>query len=164
MVAAWDASGRVHRLVFRNGRSFERSLAGLEATRAEALPESLTAELDGYFDGTLERFETEPALVGAPFQRIVWESLRAIPYGATASYGEIARRIGRPGASRAVGAANGANPVCLIVPCHRVIGSDGSLTGFGGGLRTKRALLALEMSRTPSMQGPQPALPFGDDT
>ena len=79
-----------------------------------------------------------------PFQRAVWDALRAIPYGETASYGELAARIGNPSAVRAVGLANGRNPIAVIVPCHRVIGADGSLTGYGGGLERKRTLLDLE--------------------
>ncbi len=81
---------------------------------------------------------------GTPFQRETWRQLLAIPYGETISYGELARRMGKPGASRAVGAANGANPIPIVIPCHRVIGSNGDLTGFGGGLETKRRLLLLE--------------------
>ena len=81
---------------------------------------------------------------GTPFQRMVWSALTTIPYGETVSYGELARRLGRPAATRAVGAANGRNPIPIVIPCHRVIGSDGSLTGFGGGLAIKRRLLDLE--------------------
>jgi methylated-DNA-[protein]-cysteine S-methyltransferase len=102
------------------------------------------AELEAYFAGRVRRFETRVAPAGTPFQQRVWAALREIPYGETISYGELARRIGSAGAVRAVGAANGANPIAIIVPCHRVIGADGSLTGFGGGLPTKRALLDLE--------------------
>jgi O-6-methylguanine DNA methyltransferase len=87
---------------------------------------------------------------GTPFQLQVWQELRRIPYGETRTYGEIARAIGHPGAARAVGAANGANPIAIIVPCHRVIGSDGALTGYGGGLPTKAWLLSLEGAITPA--------------
>jgi methylated-DNA-[protein]-cysteine S-methyltransferase len=83
-------------------------------------------------------------MAGSPFQRRVWRALQEIPYGETTSYGEIARRVGVPSAPRAVGVANGQNPVAVIVPCHRVIGADGSLTGYGGGLERKRRLLDLE--------------------
>jgi len=100
-----------------------------------------TQQLDAYFAGKRRDFDLELAPEGTPFQQRVWRELCAIPYGETISYGELARRIGRPGAFRAVGAANGRNPISIIVPCHRVIGSNGSLTGFGGGLDTKRALL-----------------------
>ena len=97
-----------------------------------------------YFAGERRRFDLPLAPRGTEFQRRVWRALREIPYGQTLSYGELARRIGNPSASRAVGLANGANPLPVIVPCHRVIGADGSLTGFGGGLPIKRKLLALE--------------------
>ena len=102
------------------------------------------AQLGAYFDRRLRRFDLALAPEGTPFEREVWSALREIPYGETVSYSELARRIGRPGASRAVGAANGKNPIPIIVPCHRVIGANGSLTGFGGGLGLKRRLLDLE--------------------
>ena len=101
-------------------------------------------ELDRYFAGKLQQFSTPVAFNGTPFQNSVWQELRRIPYGETISYLELANRIKKPKAVRAVGLANGANPIAIIVPCHRVIGADGSLTGFGGGLPTKRALLDLE--------------------
>ncbi len=101
-------------------------------------------ELDSYFAGRLKQFSTRVAFNGTQFQTRVWQELRRIPYGETISYLELARRINNPAAVRAVGMANGANPIAIIVPCHRVIGSNGSLTGFGGGLPTKRALLELE--------------------
>jgi methylated-DNA-[protein]-cysteine S-methyltransferase len=101
-------------------------------------------ELDEYFAGRLKAFSTKLAFNGTPFQNAVWTQLTEIPYGETISYRELARRIDNPKAVRAVGLANGANPIAIIVPCHRVIGSNGSLTGFGGGLPTKRALLELE--------------------
>lgn len=101
-------------------------------------------QLDQYFAGERRGFDLPLAPRGTDFQRRVWRLLREIPYGKTLSYGELARRIGNPNASRAVGLANGANPLPIIVPCHRVIGADGSLTGFGGGLPIKRKLLALE--------------------
>ena len=105
---------------------------------------SARAQLEEYFAGVRKDFELPLHAVGTAFQLEVWEELRRIPYGATISYGELARRIGKPQAMRAVGAANGRNPLPIVVPCHRVIGADGSLTGFGGGLPTKRHLLALE--------------------
>jgi methylated-DNA-[protein]-cysteine S-methyltransferase len=101
-------------------------------------------QLEAYFAGARTRFDVPLALAGTSFQRAVWAGLRGIPYGETISYGELARRIGRPAAVRAVGLANGRNPVSIIVPCHRVIGSGGALVGYGGGLERKRALLALE--------------------
>ena len=109
----------------------------------------LAAQLDAYFVGELTSFDVEMNLVGTPFQRSVWSRLREIPYGETISYGELARRIGNPQASRAVGLANGRNPVAIIVPCHRVIGADGSLTGYGGGLERKTWLLEHEVKHRP---------------
>ncbi len=101
-------------------------------------------QLAQYFAGQRRRFDLPLAPTGTEFQLRVWQALCAIPYGATLSYGELARRIGNPRASRAVGLANGANPLPVVVPCHRVIGANGALTGFGGGVPIKRALLALE--------------------
>jgi methylated-DNA-[protein]-cysteine S-methyltransferase len=106
-------------------------------------------QLTDYFAGERDAFDLPLALDGNPFEQRVWEALRQIPYGATVSYGEIAREIGHPDAPRAVGAANGRNPVAVIVPCHRVIGADGSLTGYGGGLERKRFLLDLEAGVLP---------------
>ena len=114
-------------------------------------------QLEEYFEGTRTRFDLPLKLSGTEFQVQVLEELLRIPYGETASYGDIAKRIGRPKAVRAVGAANGRNPLPIVVPCHRVIGSHGDLTGFGGGLDTKAALLRLEAehSQFPSvMPGP----------
>lgn len=102
------------------------------------------AQLDEYFAGARRRFDLPLAPAGTPFQLKVWRELRKIPYGRTISYATLARRAGNEAACRAVGAANGRNPLPIIVPCHRVIGSDGSLTGFGGGLAAKRKLLELE--------------------
>lgn len=101
-------------------------------------------QLEEYFAGERRTFELPLHPLGTPFQLAVWRALATIPYGATVSYGDMARRIGQPNAVRAVGAANGRNPLPIVLPCHRVIGSDGSLTGFGGGLPTKRFLLAFE--------------------
>ncbi|MDJ0795002.1 MAG: methylated-DNA--[protein]-cysteine S-methyltransferase [Woeseiaceae bacterium] len=105
-------------------------------------------QLREYFDGERREFDLPLRLAGTEFQVSVLEALQKIPYGETTSYGEIARRIGRPKAVRAVGAANGRNPIPIVVPCHRVIGSTGDLTGFGGGLDTKEALLRLEAEHT----------------
>jgi methylated-DNA-[protein]-cysteine S-methyltransferase len=102
------------------------------------------AQLDEYFAGERLDFNVKLDLRGSDFQRKVWDALLTIPYGETRSYGEIAKQIGRPDRARAVGAANGQNPLSIIVPCHRVIGADGSLTGYGGGLHRKRLLLDLE--------------------
>lgn len=104
-------------------------------------------ELEEYFAGRLERFTIPLSLEGTAFQRSVWRALKTIPYGETVSYGAISKKIGNPKASRAVGAANGQNPVSIIVPCHRVIGSTGKLVGYGGGLPIKTALLELEQSK-----------------
>ena len=101
-------------------------------------------QLQEYFAGVRQTFDLPLHPMGTPFQLTVWRELARIPYGATISYGELARRIGQPQAMRAVGAANGRNPLPIVLPCHRVIGADGSLTGFGGGLPTKRFLLAME--------------------
>ena len=101
-------------------------------------------QLQAYFGGELKKFDLPLALEGTEFQLCVWRSLRTIPYGETISYGLLAQRIGNPKAVRAVGLANGCNPIPIIIPCHRVIGSNGSLTGFGGGLANKKKLLALE--------------------
>lgn len=110
-------------------------------------------QLQEYFGGDRSRFELDLAPQGTAFQREVWQALQEIPYGETWSYGELAAKIDRPKASRAVGAANGLNPIPVIIPCHRVIGSNGKLTGFGGGLPTKEYLLALEAeAATPSFQ------------
>jgi methylated-DNA-[protein]-cysteine S-methyltransferase len=102
------------------------------------------SQLRAYFDGQLRRFELPLAPHGTPFQQRVWQALLDIPYGRTCSYGEIAAMINAPGKARAVGAANGSNPIAIIIPCHRVIGTHGDLVGYGGGLDTKRWLLELE--------------------
>ncbi|WP_421197588.1 methylated-DNA--[protein]-cysteine S-methyltransferase [Aeromonas enteropelogenes] len=102
------------------------------------------AEFEAYFAGRLQRFTLSLAASGTAFQQTVWQALCDIPYGETRSYGDIARAIGKPNAMRAVGAANGRNPLSIIVPCHRVIGQNGSLTGYAGGLEIKKALLQLE--------------------
>ena len=101
-------------------------------------------QLRAYFAGEIEAFDLALAPDGTPFQQKVWNELCRIPYGQTISYGDLARRIGNPNASRAVGLANGSNPIPIVIPCHRVIGSNGKLTGYGGGLPVKEKLLALE--------------------
>lgn len=109
----------------------------------------LTAAMKRYFAGELGAIDNLPVqTAGTSFQRAVWSALRDIPSGATESYGKIAQRIGRPSAVRAVGLANGSNPIGIVVPCHRVIGANGSLTGYGGGMERKRWLLAHEGSHT----------------
>jgi methylated-DNA-[protein]-cysteine S-methyltransferase len=110
----------------------------------DAVLECTRRELDAFFARQSRTFSVPVDPRGTPFQRRVWQALRAIPYGQTVSYGHIARAIGAPAAVRAVGAANGRNPICIIIPCHRVVGASGALTGFGGGLPRKRFLLDLE--------------------
>jgi methylated-DNA-[protein]-cysteine S-methyltransferase len=113
-------------------------------TRSDEPFARVRAQLEEYFDGRRQSFDIPLKPAGSPFELAVWRALVEIPYGETLSYGELAARIGRPEAPRAVGAANGRNPIAVIVPCHRVIGADGSLTGYGGGLERKRLLLELE--------------------
>ena len=124
-----------------------RTVAGrdiwVEDTAAGALP-SAVRQLGEYFNGCRREFDLPLRLQGSDFQQRVWQVLKEIPYGETWSYGALARRIGNPNASRAVGLANGRNPISILIPCHRVIGTDGSLTGYGGGLERKRWLLAHE--------------------
>lgn len=123
-------------------QTYEPSRAGWSPDPA-AFPDAVE-QLDAYFAGELTDFDVELDLRGTEFQRRVWNALLTIPYGETRSYGEIAEQIGAPGSARAVGFANGHNPIAIVVPCHRVIGASGSLTGYGGGLDRKRTLLGLE--------------------
>jgi methylated-DNA-[protein]-cysteine S-methyltransferase len=116
----------------------------LESPNPDAVLRESIRQLRAYFAGKLRDFDVPVAPRGTEHQRRVWRELQNIPYGATISYGELARRIGRPTASRAVGAANGRNPISIIIPCHRVIGADGTLTGYGGGLDAKRWLIEHE--------------------
>jgi methylated-DNA-[protein]-cysteine S-methyltransferase len=118
----------------------------------DAFPE-VRRQLAEYFAGTRATFDIAMHLEGTAFQRTVWHALTEIPYGDTISYGELARRIGRPDRARAVGTANGQNPIAVIVPCHRVIGADGKLVGYGGGLENKRLLLDLEAGTVPLALG-----------
>ncbi len=116
--------------------------------RSETSFADVRRQLREYFAGERTTFDALPLVLdGAPFERQVWRALQEIPYGETASYGEIARRVGQPGAARAVGLANGRNPIGVIVPCHRVIGANGDLVGYGGGLERKRLLLELEQGQ-----------------
>jgi methylated-DNA-[protein]-cysteine S-methyltransferase len=110
--------------------------------------EKVARELEEYLAGLRSDFSFRIQANGTPFQRLVWDELRRIPYGATASYGEIAARIGKPGAARAVGTANNKNPIPLVIPCHRVVAAGGKLGGFGGGLELKKRLLGLETSHS----------------
>ena len=107
---------------------------------------ALADQLDAYFAGKLTGFRVPLAPLGTVFQQRVWAALREIPYGETRSYGQLAERIGSPGAARAVGLANGKNPIGIVIPCHRVVGSNGRLTGYGGGLDRKKQLLDLELA------------------
>jgi methylated-DNA-[protein]-cysteine S-methyltransferase len=141
LLLAGDARG-LRRISFQDGPRPMRIPEAWE--RAEEPFQHAIAQLAAYFAGRLKRFDLTIAPEGTPFQRDVWSALRKIPYGETVSYGELTRRLGRPRASRAVGAANGRNPIPIVVPCHRVVGSNGALTGFGGGLSIKRRLLELE--------------------
>ncbi len=136
-----DALTGLH-LPLRDGSA--ATLPGSGWRRDDAPFREATDQLQAYFEGELTAFDLPLRMAGTPFQRLAWDALRTIPYGTTISYAEQARRIGRPGSSRAVGAANGKNPIALIVPCHRVIGSSGTLTGYGGGLPLKEWLLSHE--------------------
>jgi methylated-DNA-[protein]-cysteine S-methyltransferase len=118
------------------------------AVRDDGAFTTVRRQLEEYFAGERRTFDLPVSPAGTPFQQRVWAELQRIGYGETISYAELAARIGRPTAIRAAGAANGANPVSIIIPCHRVIGSDGSLTGYGGGIDAKRALLDLERPST----------------
>jgi methylated-DNA-[protein]-cysteine S-methyltransferase len=141
LLVAADEEG-LHLIHFQAGRWRRRPGASWE--RDPAAFRALAGQLGEYFRRERRTFDLPLAPRGTAFQLATWRALTTIPYGETISYAELARRVGRPEASRAVGAANGANPLPIVVPCHRVIGKDGSLTGFGGGLDAKRALLELE--------------------
>ncbi|MFF3613019.1 methylated-DNA--[protein]-cysteine S-methyltransferase [Streptomyces sp. NPDC002580] len=127
-------------MVGQRHRPPEESFGGRDDTHFD----EVTEQLHAYFEGELKEFTLELRLAGTPFQRSVWDQLRRIPYGETRSYGELAEALGNMGASRAVGLANGKNPVGIIVPCHRVVGASGGLTGYGGGLDRKKRLLDFE--------------------
>ena len=142
----------VRRIDFPNHGEPRRPVAGWVESSTGALEEA-ARQLREYFSGSRKGFDLPLAPEGTDFQRTVWRELQNIPYGRTISYGELARRIGNSKASRAVGAANGSNPIPIVIPCHRVIGANGKLTGFGGGLPVKQKLLALE-SRQLSVDQP----------
>jgi len=141
-------AGRDNRLrhLRMDEQTYEPSHEGWEPDD-DSFPDAV-AQLEAYFAGDLVEFDLEMDLVGTEFQRRVWAALLTIPYGQTRSYGEIALQIGSPNAFRAVGLANGHNPIGIIVPCHRVIGANGSLTGYGGGIERKKSLLDMERHRT----------------
>jgi methylated-DNA-[protein]-cysteine S-methyltransferase len=160
-----DSAGRLHALGWFDGHARMESVLGAYRGRRGGVleradnPGGLTAALRAYFAGDLSAIRDLPVVLhGTDFQRAVWNALLTIRCGETLSYGALARRIGRPSAVRAVGLANGANPIGIVVPCHRVIGADGSLTGYGGGLTRKRWLLAHE-SALPDAERSLP-LPF----
>jgi methylated-DNA-[protein]-cysteine S-methyltransferase len=134
--------GRLRGLHMQGGRTAITVQPEWEETSEPFM--ELREQLADYWAGRRTTFDLPLEMEGSPFQRRVWRALQDISYGETISYGELARRIDVPSAARAVGVANGHNPICVIVPCHRVIGADGSLTGFGGGLERKRLLLELE--------------------
>ncbi len=145
--AAFDEEGRLAELGFRERDPLSVARApGLRATGNEQRA-TLVEQLHEYFSAKRKTFTFPLAPRGTEFQLAVWNALLEIPYGDTTTYAELARRIGRPSAVRAVGAANGANPIPVIIPCHRVIGSNGTLTGYGGGIERKQWLLALEGRR-----------------
>ncbi|MCW2666581.1 MAG: ogt1 [Frankiales bacterium] len=129
--------------LFMDGQRHLPAAATFGARADGVLPE-VRAQLTAYFARELTEFHLPMAAGGTPFQASVWAALREVPYGATCTYAELAAAVGRPTAVRAVGAANGRNPVCLVVPCHRVVGADGSLTGYAGGVQRKQWLLDLE--------------------
>ncbi|MDQ3283510.1 MAG: methylated-DNA--[protein]-cysteine S-methyltransferase [Acidobacteriota bacterium] len=136
LTAIVDAEGRLEQLRF-----------GVMEVEPNPRAAAVLTQLREYFAGRRKTFDIELAPRGTAFQLAVWEALTKVPYGETVTYAELARRIGKPSAVRAVGAANGANPIPVIVPCHRVIGSNGTLTGYGGGIERKQWLLALEGAR-----------------
>jgi methylated-DNA-[protein]-cysteine S-methyltransferase len=148
-------------LVAWSGRGLERVIIGDDPgahadptwRRVPRLDCPATRQLRAYFEGTRREFDLPLVLEGTPFQTRVWRALTRIRYGETASYAEIGRWIGSPGAPRAVGAACGSNPLPIVVPCHRVIGSTGRLVGFGGGLAMKRAMLEFEREHSTPVQG-----------
>nr|WP_269844595.1 methylated-DNA--[protein]-cysteine S-methyltransferase [Alkalicaulis satelles] len=162
MIAVCDTD-RLHLLEFMDRRALAGELQRLANSSPDGLGCSrrpihdlIEMELNAYFAGEAVSFKTPLALHGGPFEREVWRHLQDIPRGETRSYGQIASAMGRPGASRAVARANGLNQIAIIIPCHRVIGADGALTGYGGGLHRKRALLDLEHTPQPQTGIPAP--------
>jgi methylated-DNA-[protein]-cysteine S-methyltransferase len=141
---AVDATGAVVGAVFGDAVALSRRLAGETAIPDPGRCAAARREVQAYLAGERRDFTVRVGARGTPFQERVWAALQAIPRGETVSYGELAARVGRPGAARAVGGANGRNPVCLLVPCHRVIAADGGLHGYAFGAATKRWLLELE--------------------
>jgi methylated-DNA-[protein]-cysteine S-methyltransferase len=145
-IVAEDGQIRCLYMDLQRHRPDDSELGKLEPLGRAAEPfKSAADQLDAYFAGALIHFELPLAPRGSEFQQRVWAALQEIPYGGTESYGELAERIGSPGAARAVGLANGKNPIGIVIPCHRVVGSNGNLTGYGGGLDRKKQLLDLEL-------------------
>jgi len=157
-LAAVDESGALTRFHFLH----EGEAASMDAVRDDAAVAHVAKQLTEYGAGQRRTFDLALAPEGTAFQKTVWKALLDIPFGETESYGHLAQRLGHPGKARAVGGANGANPIALIVPCHRVIGADGSLTGYGGGLPLKAAMLAFERAQIGERPGAQRSL-FGND-
>ena len=145
--AAFDEEGRLAELKFGSPWPVARDPESEAWAEMPGQLATVNGQLREYFSGKRKTFDFPLAPKGTPFQLTVWNALLAIPYGDTITYAELAHRIGRPSAIRAVGAANGANPIPVIIPCHRVIGSNGTLTGYGGGIERKQWLLALEGRR-----------------
>jgi methylated-DNA-[protein]-cysteine S-methyltransferase len=165
IVAIVDGQGALVFLEFDDGgrrspKTGSSEWRGHKLVWDDAALAEVARQLELYFAGKLREFTLPHAAPGNAFHREVWAELCRIPFGMTISYGELARRVGRPGSARAVGRANGANPVAIVVPCHRVIGADGKLTGYAGGIERKAALLALEQATTPAGQA---TLPLGVD-
>src|ERR1700750_1503919 len=169
LIIAADADGRLRVALFAEDeesiRRYLRLQVGSKRFTLEPVrdPNGLTSAISNYFEGDLSAIDALPVDTGGtPFQREVWRALREIPCGSTTSYGRLAEHIGRPAAVRAVGLANGANPVSVVVPCHRVIGANGSLTGYGGGIERKRWLLSHESAVFLDRPGdPAPAASLG---
>jgi len=149
LICVVDDDGAVVRIEFGHGRESQKMTdktpaPGIEVREDADHTAEVRRQLEEYFAGRRQEFDLPLAPRGTPFELSVWEELRRIPFGETRSYADVARALGKPAATRAVGRANGANPIPIVVPCHRVIGSNGSLTGFGGGLAAKARLLELE--------------------
>jgi len=157
LTLAADRRGALVYVGFHRNEPRPRLLLKTEAdpdlTEEPRLLDPVRRQLEAYFAGRLRVFDLPLAPRGTPFQLRVWAELTRIPHGTTISYGELARRLGNPLLTRAVGTANGANPISIIIPCHRVIGADGSLTGYAGGLPLKQALLEWEGAGTPIFEG-----------
>jgi methylated-DNA-[protein]-cysteine S-methyltransferase len=136
----------LRQIIFQNEKHPQKPASDWQEASSRPITEAVR-QLESYFAGRLTEFSLPLAPKGTPFQLRVWRELQNIPYGDTISYGELAKRVGNPKASRAVGAANGSNPLPIVIPCHRVIGNNGNLVGYGGGIDIKKALLSLEHSQ-----------------